>query len=59
VVVLESLIAHQGGWDEILLVALPILVFYGILRLAKRRADRLEPHDPKPTSPPTDVRPDS
>lgn len=58
-VIVGSLVAHQGGWDEMLLVAVPILVFYAILRLAKRRADRLEPHDPTPTSPPTDVRPDS
>jgi hypothetical protein len=32
------LVAHQGGWDEALLVALPIAVFAGILWLANRRA---------------------
>ena len=58
-VVVGLLVAHQGGWDEMLLVAVPILLFYGILRLAKRRADRLESHDPANTSPPTDIRPDS
>lgn len=57
-VVVGSLVAHQGGWDEMLLVAIPIVLFYGILRLAKRRADRLEP-DGSTTSPTTDVRPDS
>jgi hypothetical protein len=38
-------LAHQGGWDEILLVLGPILVIAGLLRLAKQRvdADRLAP----------------
>lgn len=35
------LLAHQGGWDEILLVAGPIAVLAGLLRLANKRADRL------------------
>ncbi len=30
--------AHQGGWDEILMVAVPILVIVGLLRVARRRA---------------------
>jgi hypothetical protein len=34
---METLLAHQGGWDEILLVAGPILVIAGLLRLAKKR----------------------
>ena len=33
---METLLAHQGGWDEILLVAGPILVIIGLLRLAKK-----------------------
>lgn len=33
-----TLVAHQGGWDEILLVALPLLVIAGLLVLANRRA---------------------
>ncbi len=32
-------LAHQGGWDEILLVAGPLLVFAGVLFLANRRAN--------------------
>ena len=32
-------IAHEGGWDEILLVAGPLLVFAGVLFLANRRAN--------------------
>ena len=34
------LLAHQGGWDEILLIAGPIVVIMGLLWLAKRRVDR-------------------
>jgi len=33
-------LAHQGGWDEILLVVGPIAVIVGLLWLAKRRLDR-------------------
>ena len=35
-------LAHQGGWDEILMVAGPILIFALLLRSANRRAARLE-----------------
>ena len=33
------LLAHQGGWDEVLLIGGPILIIVGLLRLAKRRVD--------------------
>ena len=33
-----ELLAHQGGWDEILMVAGPVLVFVYLLWLARRRA---------------------
>jgi hypothetical protein len=33
-------LAHQGGWDEILLIVGPMLVIVGLLRLAKRRVER-------------------
>ena len=33
------LLAHQGGWDEMLMVAIPILLIVLLLRLAKRRVD--------------------
>lgn len=33
------LVAHQGGWDEILLVAGPIAVIVGLLAIVKRRID--------------------
>jgi hypothetical protein len=35
-----ALLAHQGGWDEILLVLGPILIIVGLLRLAKHRVER-------------------
>jgi hypothetical protein len=33
-------LAHQGGWDEILLVVAPLVVVAGLLWIAKRRVDR-------------------
>lgn len=36
----SPLLAHQGGWDEILFVLGPILAIAALLRLAKRRVDR-------------------
>lgn len=33
-------VAHQGGWDEILFVLLPIVLFAGLLAIANRRASR-------------------
>ena len=35
----HPVLAHQGGWDEILLVAGPIVVIVGLLALVKRRID--------------------
>lgn len=35
-----GLLAHQGGWDEILFVLLPIALFAGLLAIANRRATR-------------------
>ena len=34
------LLAHQGGWDELLFVLLPIALFAGLLAVANRRATR-------------------
>ena len=39
------LLAHQGGWDEVLLIGTPILVIAGLLALAKRRIDASTPDD--------------
>ena len=35
---LAVLLAHEGGWDEILMVAGPVVVFGGLLAVARRRA---------------------
>jgi hypothetical protein len=35
-----TVFAHQGGWDEILLVVAPIAAVAGLLWIAKRRVDR-------------------
>jgi hypothetical protein len=39
---LSSVFAHQGGWDEILFVVVPIAIFAGLLVVANRRASRIE-----------------
>jgi hypothetical protein len=38
VVAAELVLAHQGGWDEMLLVLLPISLFSFLLALANRKA---------------------
>ncbi len=43
---MNALLAHQGGWDEILLVLGPIAVIVGLLKLAKKRVDRVQPSNP-------------
>ena len=37
-----ALLAHQGGWDEILLVLVPIALFAVLLVIANRRANVIE-----------------
>ena len=37
-----TVLAHQGGWDEILFVLTPLVVFAGLLALARKRADEAE-----------------
>jgi hypothetical protein len=37
-------LAHQGGWDEILLVLTPMSLFAVLLYIANRRATRIQ-HD--------------
>lgn len=36
-----AVFAHQGGWDEILVVLMPLMLFAGLLRVARRRAEQL------------------
>jgi hypothetical protein len=35
-----AVLAHQGGWDEVLLVLAPLSIFAGLLYLANVRATR-------------------
>ncbi len=42
-------LAHQGGWDEALLVAGPLLVFAGVVWSAKRRAVKQASLQPEST----------
>ena len=37
-----ALLAHQGGWDEVLMVLVPIALFAGLLVMANRRANAIE-----------------
>lgn len=37
---LAVILAHQGGWDEMLMVAGPIGIFAYILRRANQRAEK-------------------
>ena len=45
-----AMLAHQGGWDEVLMIGAPVLLIAGLLMLAKRRVDaaarahRANPH---------------
>jgi len=49
---MAPVLAHQGGWDEILFVLAPIAVFGLLLWITSRRAQRGEiddpDHDPEP-----------
>ena len=45
-IAVAPLLAHQGGWDEMLLVLGPILLIIGILAVVKRRVDRMGPPPP-------------
>jgi hypothetical protein len=38
-------LAHQGGWDEVLLVLAPVLLFAVLLYVANKRAERLGDED--------------
>ncbi len=53
-----GLIAHQGGWDEILFVVVPLVLFGGLLLLARRRVDQMdaieEPADDEEAAPATE-----
>lgn len=37
-----EVLAHQGGWDELLFVAVPIVILVVLLRIANGRAAHLQ-----------------
>ncbi len=39
---IAAILGHQGGWDEALLVLVPIAVFVGLLSLAYKRAKAIQ-----------------
>ncbi|HNJ98777.1 MAG TPA: hypothetical protein PLV13_11665 [Ilumatobacteraceae bacterium] len=40
-----SVLAHQGGWDEMLLIVGPIALVGGLMWLAKRRVEHAQQDD--------------
>lgn len=36
------MLAHQGGWDEILMILVPMAVIVGLLSIARRRVTRVD-----------------
>ena len=40
----NALLAHQGGWDEVLLIGGPMVLIAGLLVVAKRRVDAAAEH---------------
>ena len=45
-----TMLAHQGGWDEMLYVLVPIAFIAFLLRTANKRAKKIE----QPVRPPSD-----
>ncbi len=52
------ILAHQGGWDEILMVLGPIALMAGLLRLAKKRVEAKQTTDAAPEVTPSNTDPD-
>lgn len=52
-----AVLAHQGGWDEALFVALPIAVLAILLWVARRRAEREAAEEAEETGDKGDRRP--
>ncbi|MEM8923052.1 MAG: hypothetical protein AAGD35_06085 [Actinomycetota bacterium] len=40
--IVGSVLAHQGGWDEMLMIVGPLAVVGGALWMANKRANQLE-----------------
>lgn len=50
-----GVLAHQGGWDEMLLIAAPIVIFVVLLRIANARAAHLRDDGAGPVTPGLDA----
>jgi hypothetical protein len=50
--IIGMVLAHQGGWDEMLLVLAPLLLIAGLLFIANRRANRVAEAHRRHISPP-------
>lgn len=48
-IVFGTVLAHQGGWDEIFLVVGPLLILWALLVLANRRAKRMDTDSGSPS----------
>lgn len=44
---IAAVLAHQGGWDEMLMVVVPVGAFAGLLYVANRRASKLDQRPPE------------
>lgn len=53
------ILAHQGGWDEILMVAGPLAVFAGLMWQANRRAEEVARDRPEITGEDPEEKPPS
>jgi hypothetical protein len=56
---LAAVLAHQGGWDEMLFVLVPISLFAGLLALANKRAMRAQAERDELDGEPDSGEPDS
>jgi hypothetical protein len=45
-----TMFAHQGGWDEMLMVAVPVGAFAALLYAANRRASKLADREDQPAA---------
>lgn len=48
---MNSVIAHQGGWDEIVLFVIPVLVALGAVRFVDWRQRRINSQRGEPDGP--------
>jgi hypothetical protein len=52
---MEPLLAHQGGWDEFLVLLSPVVLFTILRVLERRRRPSVEVADPsEPAEPPSE-----